>query len=96
MSALLCGGVFPVNSTIFSGGILSALLKKAACCSTSGFVGERSRTFPFGSRETITSRATTVFPRPVGRTTRVDFPIASPASASWYNLFSTVSSFKRG
>ena len=90
------GGVFPVNNIIFSGGMFKTFLKKAKCCSTSGFVGERRSTLPFERRDTITSSATIVFPRPVGSTISVDLLIASPARASWYNLCSTVSVFIRG
>ena len=90
------GGIFPVNNTMSSCGMLRVFFKKAACCSTSGFVGERRRIFPSPKRETITSNATIVFPRPVGRTTRVDFLRASPASESWYSLCSTVPGFTRG
>ncbi len=59
--------------------------RKAACCSTRGFVGARRRTRPSPRCRTsaMTNRATTVLPMPVGRTTRVERSRQERAMFSW-------------
>src|SRR3989338_3454114 len=97
-SPLLPAAVSPVSSTIFSAGIcrLSRILR--ACCSASGLVGERNRTFfPFASPSSITSSASIVFPRPVGRTTS-ELPLSSTllAISCWYLRGSTAPALING
>ncbi len=81
-SALSAGDVSPVNIRMLWLGTLSIDFKKAACCSTKGFVGASTRTLPpyFSSLATITNSATIVLPRPVGSTTSEDRFSAALAS----------------
>ncbi|OPY52278.1 MAG: hypothetical protein A4E51_01389 [Methanosaeta sp. PtaU1.Bin055] len=89
------GKISPVKEATM---VLSArtFSRNEACCSTRGFVGARKRTLPRFSLAMRTIRAMTVFPRPVGRTTRVEAWRAEAASSSWKSRRSTAFSFSRG
>jgi hypothetical protein len=71
----LCGaGVSPVRIIDLVSRSGKCSLKNSACCSTSGLVGAKIKILLCGnaaSRSAATSIATIVFPRPVGKTTRV-------------------------
>src|SRR3989344_3036191 len=85
---LLSAGTSPVKSwrSVKSSGRF--FLKYSKCCSTSGFVGARKRTLLRGKdlrRLMESRRAMSVFPRPVGRTTRVLLSFVVSNIFCWYS-----------
>ena len=86
--------MFPFISPILA--LTRVLEKDPRCWSTSGLVGARMRTFPVDRYSAATLTATTVFPRPVGRITRVLFLRHPCTMAVWYLRSSTEPGTMRG
>jgi len=71
-------------------------LKDSKCCSISGRVGARMRIFSNGNFlnwSTASMSAISVFPVPVGRTTRQSFSLQVSNIVCWYSLGVMFNSF---
>ena len=101
IEALRFRGIRPFNSQrwkeeFFPFSTFKNLEKVSRCWFTSGRVGARKITFPQGyflSLLRATFRAIIVFPKAVGRMTKVLCSDARSEIACWYSLCSMVSSF---
>src|SRR3989344_3009549 len=88
-ASLFFGSVAPVKRTISFSSMSVFSLNDFVCWSHKGFVGEHTKTFESGylfSLSTVSIIAHAVFPRPVGRTTRVFFCLVVSNIFSWYVL----------
>ncbi len=92
--ALVSGFIFPVITETEVPASISE--KNPLCWSVRGFVGARTRTFPYERYSAAILSATTVLPSPVGSMTRV-LHLRQPSTMFvWYALSSTFPGRMRG
>ena len=96
ISFLFVDGVLPVKSCMSAQSFGVFSLNDSKCCSISGRVGARMRIFSRGNflnLSIVSIIAISVFPVPVGRTTRQSFSLQVSNILFWYALGSIFNSF---